>query len=128
MSNNIKVIKTKEQRIKAEKQRLTRQYKDMPKKKKEIAQGLIARSAYLRVSLEDLEAYLDENGYVEKFKQGKEQEPYDRKRPQADLYISMSTQYVKIMGQLDSMLPKVKDQAVIEADIFDSFVEGREDV
>lgn len=89
---------------------------------------MIARSAYLRVSLEDLEAYLDENGYVEKFKQGKEQEPYDRKRPQADLYISMSTQYVKIMGQLDSMLPKVKDQAVIEADVFDSFVEGREDV
>jgi hypothetical protein len=117
----------KSTKIKKEKERLTEIYKDLPERKQAIAQGLIERAAYIRVSMHDLEEYLDQNGYVEKFKQGA-QDPYDRKRPQADLYVQFSTQYNKIMQQLDGMLPKVKEQPVVEEDIFDDFVEGREDV
>jgi hypothetical protein len=120
-------MKDKQSRIRTEKNRLTKIYRDLPEKKKAIAQGLIERAAYIRVSMQDLEEFLDENGYVEKFKQGA-QDPYDRKRPQADLYVQFSTQYNKIIQQLDGMLPKVKEQPVVEEDVFDNFVDSREDV
>jgi hypothetical protein len=42
--------------------------------------------------------------------------------------VQFSTQYNKIIQQLDGMLPKVKEQPVVEEDVFDDFVEGREDV
>ena len=35
-------------------------------------EGLIQRAAYLRITLEDFEVDLDENGFVEMFRQGGE--------------------------------------------------------
>ena len=61
---------------------------------------------HLLRELEDLEKDLDENGWTEPFQQSTSIEPYDRKRPNADLYISLSAQYTRTMKQLDSMLPK----------------------
>jgi hypothetical protein len=67
---------------------------------------LIVRAAYVKVTLEDLERDLDENGWTEPFQQSEKCAPYDRKRPNADLYVSLSAQYTRVMKQLDSMLPK----------------------
>ena len=74
------------------------------------------RAAYYRVTLEDFEKDLDENGYTEQFRQGKEQDPYDRKRPVADMYTSMSALYQKCIKQLTDLLPKenVKQESVDE--------------
>lgn len=118
--------KTKEERIKAEKRRLDRIYKDIDGKKKDIVAGLIARAAHLRITLEDFAADLDENGYVEKFKQG-EQEPYERKRPTADLYNTMNTSYLKAIKQLTDLLPK-DVQTKEKEDDFDEFVSDRDDI
>ena len=121
-------VMKKDTRRKKEKKRLTNIYKDLPEKKKSIAEGLIDRASYIRVEMEDLEIYLMENGLTEKFQQSEKVAPYDRKSPQADLYMQFSTQYNKIIQQLDGMLPKVKDVETPEIDVFDDFVEGREDV
>ena len=97
---------TKEARIKREVSALKRQYKAIDAAHKLNAERLIQRAAYQKATLEDLEKDLDENGWTEPFQQSTSIEPYDRKRPNADLYISLSAQYTRTMKQLDSMLPK----------------------
>lgn len=118
--------KSKANRIKAEKERLEKNYAELPDAKKQIAEGLIARAAFMRVELEDLEEDLTENGWTEKFSQG-DQEPYDRARPQGQTYHTMNANYQKIIKQLDSMLPKEDSKHRAEDDGFDDFVSGRDD-
>lgn len=118
--------KSKASRIKAEKKRLEENYGELSPAKKAVAQGLIERAAFMRVELEDLEADLVENGWVEKFQQGK-QEPYDRARPQGQTYNATNANYQKIIKQLDSMLPKEEPKAGDDSDGFDDFVSGRDD-
>lgn len=118
--------KSKPNRIKAEQERLVRNYAELPDAKKQIAEGLIARAAFMRVELEDLEEDLTQNGWTEKFSQG-DQEPYDRARPQGQTYHTMNANYQKIIKQLDSMLPKEDPKGRAEDDGFDDFVSGRDD-
>lgn len=61
--------KTKEARIKGEDKRLRQLYRDLPKDTLSLVDGLIRRAAYMRITLEDYENDLYENGYVEKFLQ-----------------------------------------------------------
>lgn len=97
---------TKDDRIKAEEARLRAVYSELDSQKKIVAEGLIQRAAYYRVTLEDFEKDLDENGYTEMFQQGEKNPPYDRKRPVADMYTSMSALYQKCVKQLTDLLPK----------------------
>lgn len=119
--------KSKANRIKAEKKRLEENYAELSQAKKEVAQGLIERAAFMRIELEDLEADLAENGWVEKFSQGN-QDPYDRARPQGQTYNAMNGNYQKIIKQLDSMLPKEEPKPKENDDGFDDFVSGRDEV
>lgn len=117
----------KANRIKAEVDRLNENYAGLAESKKRVAEGLIARAAFMRVELEDLEEYLSENGWTEKFSQGN-QEPYDRARPQGQTYNTMNANYQKIIKQLDSLLPKEDAKPRDEDDGFDEFVGGRDEV
>lgn len=115
----------KETLIKKEEKRLKRIYKDIEKGKKSTIEGLIQRAAFMRVSLAELEEDLNLYGFTEKFSQGN-QEPYDRKRPNADLYNSMNTSYQKIIKQLTDLLPKIAKTA--ETDVFEEFVFSRNEI
>lgn len=119
--------KTKESRIKAEKKRLSAHYANLPAARKAIAEGLINRAAFMRVELEDLEADLLANGWTELFQQGKNQEPYDRARPQGQTYNAVNGNYQKVIKQLDSMLPKDDVPTGDPDDGFEDFVNGRDD-
>ena len=116
----------KDKRIKREENRLKKIYKDIEGKKKETVIGLIQRAAYMRVTLEDFEKDLDENGFTELFQQGEKQEPYERKRPTADLYNTMNTSYQKAIKQLTDLIPK-EPQNAQDDDGFDDFVSDRDD-
>lgn len=96
----------KDRRISKEEKRLRKSYENIPDDKMTIADGLIRRAAYMRVTLEDYERDLDEGGYVEMFSQSDKTEPYERERPVARLYNSMNTNYQKIIKQLSDLLPK----------------------
>jgi hypothetical protein len=100
-----KVDLQKDKRIKKEESRLKRIYKNIAKDKKDIIDGLIYRAAYMRITLEDYEADLDEKGYVEFFTQSEKTEPYERERPVARLYNTMNKNYQSIIRQLTDLIP-----------------------
>lgn len=116
----------KEDRIKKEKARLKRQFSKIDKKKKSVVEGLVERAAFMRIMLEDMEADIKLNGYVEKFSQG-QQAPYDRKRPVVDSYNTMNANYQKIIKQLTELMPKEVAAKQQISDGFEEFVNGRED-
>ena len=117
--------KTKEERIRGEKNRLTRLFNELPEKKKKLTAGLIERAAFMRVELEDLEADLKENGWTELFQQSEKVDPYERARPQGQTYNTMNASYQKIMKQLHDMLPAEEPQKQ-QDDGFEAFVIGRD--
>lgn len=120
--------RSKKERVAAEIKRLRKTFSDMDKERSILSEKLIEKAAFQWIEIEDLQEFLDENGWDEKFKQGKDQEPYDRKRPKADVYISLSAQYDKTIKQLNDMLPKVKNMDLsLHGDGFDDFVNNRGD-
>ena len=119
--------KTKDERIRGEKSRLNRIYKDIEKNKKKLADGLIERAALMRAECEDLEYDLIENGWTEQFQQSEKLEPYDRARPQGQAYQQLNANYQKVIKQLDALLPQAK-QSGREDDGFADFVNGRDEL
>lgn len=115
---------SKEERISAEEGRLRLIYKELPKDKTSIADGLIRRASYMRTTLEDMEKDLDENGFVELFSQSETQTPYERERPVARLYNTINKNYQSIIKQLSDLLPK--DVVKEEDDGFDDFLNRRD--
>lgn len=117
----------KEQRIKKEKSRLNRIYKDVPKESKSIIEGLINRSAFMRITLEDMEKDLDSNGFVEMFSQSEKAEPYERERPVARLYNTMNKNYQSIIKQMTDLVPKQETRVKERGDGFEEFCDSRDE-
>ena len=113
--------KSKASRVKAEAERLNALLADVPETKKKIVDGLIQMAADQRARLDDLQEDLDQNGYTEMFQQGKDNPPYERKRPTADLYTTICTSYQKTIKQLTDLLPK-DSQKKADDDGFDAFL------
>ena len=63
----------KERLIKEETDKLKTQCTKLDCKRKQIAHRLCAKAAYLKASLEEMQEDINENGYYEKFSQGKDQ-------------------------------------------------------
>lgn len=112
---------TIDERIKKEEKRLKRIYKNIDKDKKAIIDGLIQRAAYMRITLEDWEKDIMENGCIEMFTQSEKTDPYERERPVARLYNTMNKNYQSIIKQLTDLMPK-KENSNEEDDGFDAFV------
>lgn len=107
--------------------RLSRQFSKIEPKRKKITTGLIERAAFMRVALDHLEKDLSENGFWEMFSQGN-QEPYQRKRPTAEIYGQMNKNYQSIIKQLTDLLPKADDKPQEKSDGFEGFVNGRDEI
>ena len=119
----------REQRaIKREIKRLTEIYKDIEVKRKDLAVGLIENAAFTRFRLKELQQDIAIYGLTELFSQSETQEPYSRKRPEADLYNTMLGNYLKYIKQLNDMLPKVTETKTATTDGFDDFVDIMIDV
>lgn len=105
-------------RVKAEKKRLMDVFSGVDEQKLSVVIGLIDRAAFMRCTLEDLEAEIKENGETELFSQGKE-EPYYRETPCSKKYDTRSAIYLKIIAKLREELPKQEQGA--GGDAFDEF-------
>jgi uncharacterized protein YicC (UPF0701 family) len=112
-----------DERIKKEVLRLKRIYKNIDKDNKAIIDGLIQRAAYMRITLEDWELDIMENGCTEMFTQSLNTPPYERERPVARLYNTMNGNYQKIIKQLSELVPKPDPK--VEDDGFDDFLIGK---
>ena len=119
--------KTKEQRIRAEKARLKKLYRNLPKEAAGTVAGLIDQAAFMRIECEDMAEDLLENGWTEKFQQSERLEPYDRARPIGQAYNSTNANYQKIIKQLTALLPKPDTAPKQEDDGFGSFVRERDE-
>ena len=116
---------TKDERIKKEVRRLNRIYKNIDKDNKAIIDGLIQRAAYMRVTLEDWEKDIIENGVTEMFTQSEKTEPYERERPVARLYNTMNKNYQSLIKQLSDLVPKEAPTKGVEDDGFADFIAQR---
>lgn len=113
----------KKRRLSKEEKRLRESYKDMPDDIMRVADGLIRRAAYMRITLEDYEKDLDERGYVEWFTQSEKTEPYERERPVARLYNTMNKNYQSMIKQLADLIPE--KPIIPPEDEFDKFTDGK---
>lgn len=108
MAGNVKTkqILTTEERVNRETRRLKRIYAGLGDDEKKVVEGLIVQAARLRVSLDDLWDDLQKNGETELFTQSEKTEPYERKRPQAELFNSRDKNYQTLVKLLCDRLPE----------------------
>ncbi|SKA89651.1 hypothetical protein SAMN05428976_11339 [Clostridium sp. USBA 49] len=93
----------KEKRIKQEINRIKKLYKDFPKDKTKVLEGLINEASFMKVSLEDTRADLLKNGLTELFVQG--EQSFNRERPEVKIYTTFTQRYSQVMKQLIDLLP-----------------------
>lgn len=124
----VDLTKKKQREIKKEIKRLEEVYRDIDVKRKDLLPGLIENAAFTRITLKYLAEDLKENGTTEMFSQSENQTPYSRRRPEADLYNTMTSNYLKFIKQLDDMLPKAVEKPTEKIDFLDDFVNSRDEI
>ena len=98
---------TKEERIKREKNKLVKQFKGLDEKRRKAVEKTIENAAWMSITLEDLRATIDANGdtgLVIEYKNGENQYGY-KKSPEIEIYNQTLANYMKIVTQLNAMLP-----------------------
>ena len=102
-----KTEKTKEQRIKSEKSRLKKIFKDLDENKKNLVTPLIEKAAFMSVELDDLQETIEQDGWTSEYKNGENQYG-TKKSPEADTYIALSKNYAAVIKQLTDLVPAAK--------------------
>ena len=101
-------------RIKREKERLLAIFQDLDANKLKVCATLIDRAAFITVSLEDLEAELNETGWTETYTNGRNQEGV-KKAAAAEAHISLTKNLNTIMKQLLELVPPAQKASRLEA-------------
>lgn len=98
------VEKTKEERIKKELNRLKRIYRMLTPNKLAIVTPLLENAAFMKVTLEDLQTIINDNGCSDEYKNGANQ---FGKKASADLqaYNSLIKNYNTVSDRLEKLLP-----------------------
>jgi len=106
-------------RIKKAVVELRKLLKDIAKDRMQAAEGVVQRVAFMQVTLEDLEADINEHGTVESFSQT-ENIAYDRERPAVRIYNATIRNYSAVCKQLFDLLPD--DKPKVEKDELMNFI------
>ena len=117
----------KEKKIRAEKNRIAKIYKNinMDKDITKVLDGLISDAAFMRVSLEEVKQKLIKEGLMEKFKNGSQE--FMREKPEAKLFLNFMKQYSNTMKQLIDLMPvQVKDEG--QNELLQFFQSGKDAV
>lgn len=104
----------REDRIQKEIERLDDVFESVDVDKKDAAQGLIEEAAFMRVTLQDLKAEINENGTVDIMPQG--DYSIRRQSPEVQTYNTMIQRYNTTYKELFNLLPKE-----LASDIDDDF-------
>lgn len=105
--------KSKDSRVKSEKSRLKKLFKDLEPNKLKTCQALIDRAAFITVSLEDLEVQLNEVGFTEYYQNGDKQSGW-KKSAAADVHISLTKNLNTIIKQLLELVPPAQKKSKLE--------------
>lgn len=101
-------------RIKKEKERLLAIFSGLDPNKLKVCSALIDRAAFITVSLEDLEAELNENGWTETYTNGRHQEGV-KKSAAAEAHISLTKNLNAIIKQLLELVPPAQKASRLDA-------------
>ena len=112
----------KEERIRKEFLTLRRSLSTMQPKVKKFNEPLMHPAAFMRITLEDLEEAINQNGPVCEYQNGENQWG-TKKSPEVDIYNTMAKNYAAVMKQLLSSIPEEEDTPKV--DEFDKFVMDR---
>ena len=94
----------KNKQIKKEIKKLKDLYKDLDEDRKKFAESLIENAAFMIVSLDELAAEINVNGYTTEYKNGENQFG-QKKSPAVETYNTMIKNYASIMKVLEDLLP-----------------------
>lgn len=111
------MVKDKDARIEAEKQKLNQIYAGIDEKRLKTVQRLIDNAAFMAVTLEDLQDEINTNGVTSGYQNGENQWG-TKKSPEVEIYNTMIKNYTAITRQLTDLLP----EEVAEDDGFESFL------
>ena len=95
---------TKEERITAERDRLNALFADLDENQQQTAAGLISSAAFLRVTLEDLEAEINAAGCTEEYINGRDQSGV-KVSAACQAYAQLNTKYQSTMQKLLKIVP-----------------------
>ena len=101
-------------RIQKEKDRLFDIFQGLEANKLKTCSALIDRAAFITISLEDLEAQLNETGWVEPYQNGENQSGL-KKAAAADVHISLTKNLNAIVKQLLDLVPPAQKASRLEA-------------
>ena len=93
-------------RIDKEIKRLNRIFKDIGKDKRDAVKSLINNAAFMAITLEDLQAHINEHGCVSQYQNGENQWG-SKKSPEVDIHIAMTKNHTAVMRQLADLLPRI---------------------
>ena len=93
----------KQKAIKKEITKLRRLFKNLPKDKRQAADGLIQEAAFMRVTLEEARHIIDQQGIIEVFEQGSQR--FLREHPATKVYNTMINRYASVCKQIFDMIP-----------------------
>ena len=110
-------------RISKERDRLLAIYKDLPGNARSVIEKLIDNAAFMSVALEDLQAQINLNGFIEEYRNGENQ--YGKKKSsEIEIYNVMIKNYKSVVDSLSERLPKSEG---VDDDGFEDFRAERED-
>lgn len=95
---------TKEERITAERERLAALFADLDENQQQTAAGLISSAAFLRVTLEDLEAEINRAGCTEEYTNGRDQSGI-KVSAACQAYASLNAKYQSTIQKLLKITP-----------------------
>jgi hypothetical protein len=104
LSGFYQTSQNREARISDEKKRLWKFYRKLTGHRKALAEKLVDRAAAQLVMMEDLELYIQENGYTEEYQNGENQSG-KKQSSEMQTYLTLSQRYNQTIKQLDDMLP-----------------------
>lgn len=98
---------TKDQKIKREITRLKLVFKDLDKNKLQTVDSLIKNAAFMAVSLEELQAIINEEGYVVEYQNGENQKG-TKQSDAVKMHVAMTKNHTAIIKQLADLAPPEK--------------------
>lgn len=116
--------KTKEQRIRSERNRLIKIYKVLPEKEYKTATKLIDNIAFMSVTLDDLMKIVNNDELVKETKNASQ--TFVKEHPALTSYNKMYSNFLKGIQQLSSLLPKnYGDGSPTDDDEFIQFMKNK---
>ena len=113
---------SKDTRIKKEKNKLNKLFKEISTDKRKMVDGLIERAAFMRATLEDLEEEVNREGATVLMENGKQVMRIEN--PAQKSYNTMINRYSSVMKQLNDLHDKEINTTAEIGDGFEEFIDS----